>query len=275
MDKHQEAEIDVLNDPKVFQTAFPVRHALNMESVALLSKDDLFHRRVSNICIQVKIGTLPKDEEEARLKDEYINSRAESLVWQYGLPFYFKEWITCAVRQGKFPPEVRVTVKEFLDHHIGRPSEAVRVPLVTEEKEFLFKYIKKMFGKKAKEVSDLYLSIWNERANTRRRSRNLETTDFVEEIRGKEFTHFDGDRRITEKGTYMDAVSELHPEIEKVEDEQKVAQKLRKAVERKKKRTSKLDDPQILQAFADTADQHIKSQKLMSRSKETSFVPWW
>lgn len=231
MDKHlKKPEVDEVNDPKVFEELFETRAEFNKETVFLLSKDDAFMKRIEAI--------------RSETNSEIVSAEILSILFEYGLPSYFDKWLQELISNKELLPEVQVGTYDFLMGLVSHPSEIVRVPLTTKEKSLVSDFFKSLYGEMAPEIWRKYEKLLAQSKNTRRRSRNHKLAQVISEKR-KEVVAFkvranDSDLK-RKKKTYLDATAELYPDEDGLNDS-KTAQKLRKQVERSKKRMKGLGD---------------------------------
>ncbi len=142
------------------------------------------------------------------------------------------------------------------------PSETLIAPLTTAEKRFLNRCIRANFGGKqgrtpkaaAGGVIKTYTDIINKSKNTKRRSRTLTQANEVLKLKTEKITFKERVNQSEEKSehkTYLDAVAEIYPDDDGSND-RKTAQKLKKQVERFKKR--KLSSKKSLKLMSRSAD---------------------
>lgn len=180
---------------------FPIlktRPFLNDEVSMFLLKDKRFLDEVRDIREKLKIPHLNvrKDQRDVNLGDEsfsesywmknkgeqYIKplyDKVDYIIQSFNLPIDFQEWILRYILYGyhKYSAiTINIQYKTILEI-LNNPNEILRIPLTTEEKNFI-KYIIRtklnIKSRPSKETADIYkeiIQLLNQSKNTRRRAK--------------------------------------------------------------------------------------------------------
>ncbi len=200
---------------------FKTRKKINEEMAFLIDLNESFALNLEEIRKYFKIPELEpeddieltsknNDEDEALFsKSEYLDSYItkqkkkkikKGIKWlleQYNLPFNFEEWVQYYILYKQKPAWVPKYNWELLHQIIDDKSEALRIPLTTDEKKYIKQMFRKIFSmetgrpnKKLKKTYNKLLIELQKSKNKIRQSRTLENVpDILDKKNKTDFTH--------------------------------------------------------------------------------------
>jgi len=217
---------------------FGTRKALNQEQLVYLKDDVEFKKEVKDIKKNLKVPKLYPDKDvesfeyenyidaesfwlrtrDKSIQDEF-EKRIKNLLYKYGLPIGFYDWMQYLVLYGE-PPWVPNYNPELLNDIMNNPEELQRIPLTTQEKRYIRKIAKENLnikGRPTKKVQQFYKSFLLALAqskNTKRRFRSLKTAVKTTKL-GKEINEYNPveNENITRKITSLDLATTIFNDV--------------------------------------------------------------
>ena len=171
-----------------------------------------------------------------------------ALIKKYKLPKNFYDWLQFYILYSKEPPWKPLYNFDLVGQIIDKPSEAIRIPLTTEEKRYIKRKVRELFnineGRPSKEIINKHkkykalCSLLDKSKNVRRKYRSLDIAIKTFKLKKEKMSHYEKNGQpIQILKNYNTVVDEIYPN--NFESEQKkLAARLRKQKERFKKRNN-------------------------------------